>query len=242
MIFDVTFAPDCRNDMVSFQNPFDASYTHVITSPPSSEPLDPQLTQNVANCPVLCTLDTNGITDDAISFSPATGIVTLSQFNWSLDTASTQVTVTCDSTLSERADSFQSQTFTVTYSDECRDAEFVLADITASMSSFVWPTPADIKPFTPVTSNLNCAPYTYSIIADPQIQSGLSINTQIPAIVIQMESLSQARAEPWIINVQVCATLGNNEPKCEVSNDIELMIRDPCLITSINADSVDRVL
>ena len=82
MMFDVTFAPDCRADTITFNNPFDASYSHLITSPPTSETLDPMMMQSTANCPITCDIDTDGITDDALSFNSATGAVTINQFNY----------------------------------------------------------------------------------------------------------------------------------------------------------------
>lgn len=57
-----------------------------------------------------------------------------------------------------------------------------------------------------------------------------------------MTDLSMVSSTPHIIQVQACATLGNGELKCATSNEIELTVRDPCLITSINADSIDREL
>lgn len=176
MIFDVTFAPDCRADTIVFNNAFDASYDYQITTPPTALSLDPQMVQSTANCPITCTLDTQGIEDDALTFDSATGALIVTQGNFLVDATSTQITVTCESTLSESADATESQTFIMNYDDECRIADFVLDPITPQMSTFVWPTPADLKPFTAVTSNINCAPYTYSIIADPSIMSGLSIN------------------------------------------------------------------
>jgi len=57
-----------------------------------------------------------------------------------------------------------------------------------------------------------------------------------------MTSLDMVSSVPHVFKVQACATLGNGDLKCVESNDIQLTVRDPCLITSIDADDIDRVL
>jgi len=82
------------------------------------------MVQSTANCPITCEIDTQGISDAALSFNDATGAVTVSQFDYSQDSSQTQITVTCTSDLSESPDKTASETFVVTYEDECRTADF----------------------------------------------------------------------------------------------------------------------
>jgi len=96
--FTVNFGPDCRNDYVTYNNVL-LDITHYITQPATVDSFDPQISTQVANCPVTCSLTQVGggafPSPTIYDFDPATGAFKVSEQNFFNDKTSFDLELAC---------------------------------------------------------------------------------------------------------------------------------------------------
>lgn len=190
------------------------------------------LRQTVPNCPVVCTMDPSY--DSAVDFDPTTGVVTVTELEWTRDSETLPTTVSCASSYSTGGSASVSSSFTVNFLDVCRTATLAMPDLTpATRESFLWPVPVDFFTFSPVSSSLNCGPYDYAIIANGQVIDGLVISEQGSNLAIRTQMDDLSMVGNWEVTIEACAPIGWDDFMCVESSPMTLRVKDPCAITTI---------
>lgn len=110
------------------------------------------------------------------------------------------------------------------------------------MPTMLWPVPVDYFSFSGLQSSLPCGPYNYYIRSDAAIADGLTINGRSSlSIQAQMTDRTQI-GNNWQLYVDACVVYGDGTESCVSTNTVTMQVRDPCIITGVNSQSIDRML